>query len=193
MQVGISLQSCIDGYTVTDVQTPQTLSKLTTQSPTLPVRQKLFLPTPQCRRDISHFSGESEREYDLCRAFLTISAPVCSHRPLPPYVCVFVLTQPHRWIRVRDLDDLSASLERLRRSIPEVFGNDAPQAEQQRRLVDLVSFVCSHYLLLESLTTHSGIGRRKDSDSIQLPPSRSLQPSWSLTRPSPNTTRRSAT
>jgi len=38
---------------------------------------------------------------------------------------------------VRDLDDLSASLERLRRSIPEVFGNDAQQTEQQRRLVDL--------------------------------------------------------
>ena len=55
--------------------------------------------------------------------------------------------QSHQWIRARDLDDLSASLERLRRSIPEVFGNDAPQTEQQRRLVDLVSFICLHCLL----------------------------------------------
>lgn len=46
-------------------------------------------------------------------------------------------TNPRRWMRPRDLDDLSASLERLRRSIPEVFGTDAPQTEQQRRLVDL--------------------------------------------------------
>lgn len=44
---------------------------------------------------------------------------------------------PRRWIRTRDLDDLSESLERLRRSIPELFGDDAPQTEQQRRLVDL--------------------------------------------------------
>jgi len=73
--------------------------------------------------------------------------------PLPLHFCVCVSTQPHRWIRVRDLDDLSASLERLRRSIPEVFGNDAPQAEQQRRLVDLVSLVYSHLLVLESLTS----------------------------------------
>jgi len=50
--------------------------------------------------------------------------------------------------QARNLDDLSASLERLRRSIPEVFGNDAPQAEQQRRLVDLVSFVFSRHLPL---------------------------------------------
>ena len=73
--------------------------------------------------------------------------------PPPPCFCVYVSVQPRRWIRIRDLDDLSASLERLRRSIPEVFGNDAPQAEQQRRLVDLVSFICSHLLLLESLTS----------------------------------------
>jgi len=49
-------------------------------------------------------------------------------------------------MRARDLDDLSASLERLRRSIPEVFGNDAPQAEQQRRLVNLVSVTFSRLL-----------------------------------------------
>ena len=65
------------------------------------------------------------------------------NHPLPPgFGCASI--QQRRWIRVRDLDDLSASLERLRRSIPEVFGNDAPQAEQQRRLVDLVSFVFYH-------------------------------------------------
>ena len=118
-------------------------------------------------------------------------AGVFTSPPSSPYVCVYVLIQPHRWIRVRDLDDLSASLERLRRSIPEVFGNDAPQAEQQRRLVDLVSFMYSRCLPLESLTILSGVGRWKDSDPIQLPSSRSLQPPWSLTRPSSNTTRRS--
>jgi hypothetical protein len=72
--------------------------------------------------------------------------------PASSLLCAYVPIQPHRWIRVRDLDDLSASLERLRRSIPEVFGNDAPQAEQQRRLVDLVSFAYPHPLLLEGLT-----------------------------------------
>lgn len=79
--------------------------------------------------------------------------------------------QPRRLIRVRDLDDLSASLERLRRSIPEVFGNDAPQAEQQRRLVDLVSFRNSHCLLFESLTftVTQGVGRWEDFDPVQLP------------------------
>ena len=131
---------------------PQTLPELTTQSPTLPVRQKLFLSTPQRRRDPVHLSGELECEHDLCRAFLTISRPACSPLPSSPHFCVYVPTQPRRWIRVRDLDDLSASLERLRRSIPEVFGNDAPQAEQQRRLVDLVSSMHSRLLLLENLT-----------------------------------------
>ena len=90
MQVSISLSFCIDGNMVTDVQTPQKLPGFTTQSPTLPVRQKLFLSTPQCGRDTLHFSGESEREYNLCRAFLTIPAPVCSHRPLPPLMFVYV-------------------------------------------------------------------------------------------------------
>lgn len=83
-------------------------------------------------------------------------------------------TQPHRWIRARDLDDLSASLERLRRSIPEVFGNDAAQTEQQRRLVDLVSFTYPHHLLSGIvLLPHppSGVGCWKDFDSVQLPSS----------------------
>jgi len=93
MQVSVSLSFCIDGNIITDVQIPQKLPELTTQSPTLPVRQKLFLPTPQRRRDTLHFSGESEREYDLCHAFLTVSAPVCSHRPLPPlFLCMCVDT-----------------------------------------------------------------------------------------------------
>ncbi|KAF9777287.1 hypothetical protein BJ322DRAFT_730510 [Thelephora terrestris] len=46
-------------------------------------------------------------------------------------------SNPRQWIRARDLDDLSASLERLRRSIPEVFGNDPPHPEQRRRLANL--------------------------------------------------------
>jgi len=115
----------------------------------------------------------------------------CVHiAPFPPCF-VYVSILPYRRTRVRDLDDLSASLEGLRRYIPEVFGNDAPQAEQQRRLVDLVSFICSRCLPLESLTIVSGVGRRKDSDPIKLPSSRSLQPSWCLTRSSSNATRQS--
>ena len=87
----------------------------------------------------------------MSRVFDDFYAGVLTLPPYP-YFCLHALTQPRRWIRVRDLDDLSTSLERLRRSIPEVFGNDAPQAEQQRRLVDLVSFMHSHLLLLEGLT-----------------------------------------
>ena len=74
---------------------------------------------------------------------------MCSQNHLP--LCVYALIQPRRWIRVRGLDDLSASLERLRRSIPEVIGNDAPLAEQQRRLVDLVSFTFSPPCCLSEL------------------------------------------
>ena len=59
---------------------------------------------------------------------------------LPPSIYAYALTQPHQLIWVRDLDDLSVSLEWPRGSIPEVLGNDAPQAEQRRWLVDLVSF-----------------------------------------------------
>lgn len=70
--------------------------------------------------------------------------------------------QPRQWIRARDLDDLSASLERLRRSIPEVFGTDPPHPEQRRRLANLVSLTlirCLEFSDFSNLPQALDVGR----------------------------------